>query len=71
MCSAFFNGRIVSARLESNREPAVPSTAEHAAFEEMVLAQGLGHADRQAPRDEEGDRGPGASVGRDHAPHLG
>ena len=27
--------------------------------------------DRQAPRDEKGDRGPGASVGRDHAPHMG
>jgi hypothetical protein len=24
----------------------------------MVMAQGLGDADRQAPRDEEGDRGP-------------
>ena len=35
------------------------------------LAQGLGDADRQAPRDEKGDRGPGAPVGRDHAPHLG
>src|SRR6516162_8968351 len=31
----------------------------------MVLAQGLGDEDRQAPRDEEGDRGAGASVGRD------
>jgi hypothetical protein len=41
------------------------------ALDEMVLAQGLGHEDRQAPRDEEGDRGAGASVGRDHAPHLG
>ena len=37
----------------------------------MVLAQGLGDADRQAPRDEKGDRGPGAPVGRDHASHLG
>ena len=43
----------------------------HAAFEEMVLAQGLGDADRQAPRDEKGDRGPGTPVSRDHAPHLG
>jgi len=25
------------------------------AFGEVVLAQGLGHADRQAPRDQEGD----------------
>ena len=37
----------------------------------MVLAQGVGHADRQAPRDEKGDRGPGSPAGRDHAPHLG
>ncbi len=44
---------------------------EHAAFDEMVLAQSLGDEDRQAPRDEKGDRGPGASVGRDHAPHMG
>jgi hypothetical protein len=45
------------------------SSTEHAAFEEMVLAQGLGHADRQTPRDEKGNRGPGTSIGRDHAPH--
>jgi hypothetical protein len=35
------------------------------------LAQGLGHADRQTPRDEESDRGPATPAGRDHAPHLG
>ena len=40
-------------------------------FDEMVLAQGLGDEDRQAPRDEKGDRGAGASLGRDHAPHMG
>ena len=40
-------------------------------FEEMVLAQGLGDADRQASRNEEGDRGAGAPIGRDHAPHMG
>jgi hypothetical protein len=34
-------------------------------------AQGLGDADRQAPRDEKGDRRAGPPVGRDHAPHLG
>ena len=33
--------------------------------------QGLGDADRQAPRDEKGDRGAGAPVGCDHAPHMG
>jgi hypothetical protein len=37
----------------------------------MVLAQGLGDADRQAPWDEEGDRGAGPPAGRDPAPHLG
>src|SRR5262249_10695957 len=31
----------------------------------------LGDADRQAPRDEEGDRRPGPSAGGDHAPHVG
>jgi hypothetical protein len=29
------------------------------------------NADCQAPRDEKGDRGAGASIGRDHASHLG
>jgi len=33
--------------------------------------QSLGDADRQAPRDEKGDRGPGTPVGCDHASHLG
>ena len=45
--------------------------AAHGAFGKMVLAQGLGDEDRQAPRAEKGDRGPGAPIGRDHAPHLG
>ena len=40
-------------------------------LDEMVLAQGLGDEDRQAPRDEEGHRGSGPPAGRDHAPHLG
>ena len=33
--------------------------------EEMVLAQGLGDADRQAPRDKKGNRGPDTPVRRD------
>jgi hypothetical protein len=36
-----------------------------------VLAQGLGDEDRQAPWDEKGNCRPGATVGRDYAPHLG
>ena len=46
-------------------------SSEHAAFEEMVLAQGLSDADRQAPRHKKGDRGTGTPVCRDHAPYLG
>jgi len=38
---------------------------------QVVVAQGLGDEDRQAPRDEEGDRSAGASPGRDHASHMG
>ena len=41
------------------------------ALNEMVLAQGLGGADRQAPRDEKGNRSPGPSASRDHAPYVG
>ena len=37
----------------------------------MVLTQGLGDEDRLAPPNEEGDRGAGTPIGRDHAPHLG
>ena len=39
------------------------------AAQSMLLSKG--HADRPAPRDEKGDRGPGTSVGCDHAPHMG
>jgi hypothetical protein len=31
----------------------------------------LGDEDRQAPWNEEGDRGTGPPIGRRHAPHLG
>ena len=40
-------------------------------YKRQVLAQGLGDEDRQAPRDEKGDRGAGTSIGRDPAPHMG
>jgi hypothetical protein len=33
--------------------------------------QGMGNANRQAARDEKGDRGVDTPVGRDHAPRLG
>ena len=61
----------ITLRRRDDAGHALRSSSEHAAFEEMVLAQGLGDADRQAPRDEEGDRGAGAPAGRDHAPHMG
>ena len=44
--------------------------AQADAFQEMVLAQGLGDADRQTPRHEKGDCGAGPPIGCDHAPHL-
>ena len=50
---------------------ALRSGPHHAgALNEMVLAQGLGDEDRQAPRIEESDRGAGTPIGRDHALHL-
>src|SRR5215831_13314028 len=53
-------------------DDALRSGPKHAgAFGEMVLAQGLGDEDCQASRNEKGDRRPGASAGRDHAPHVG
>ena len=44
---------------------------EHAAFDAVVMAQGSGDADRQAPRHETGDCRAGATVGGDHAPIYG
>jgi transposase len=62
----------ITLRRRDDANDALRSGPGHAtAFGEMVMAQGLGDEDRQAPRDEEGDRGAGASVGRDHAPHMG
>ena len=45
--------------------------AQSMLVEEMALAQSLGDADRQAPRDEKGNRGPGTPIGCDYAPHMG
>ena len=66
-----WDGRISRCGDEMMRIDALRSGSEHDAFEEMVLAQGLGDADRQAPRDEEGDRGAGTPACRDHAPYVG
>jgi transposase len=74
-CSKYQSGEIdrqnITLRRSDDAGHALRSRSEHVAFEEMVLAQGVGDADRQAPRDEEGDRGAGPSIGRDHASHLG
>ena len=59
-----WDGRISRCGDEMILVTLAPGSLEHDAFEEMVLAQGLGDADRQAPRDEEGNRRTGASVGR-------
>jgi len=56
----------IALRRRDDAGHALRSGTKHAAFEEMVLAQGLGDADRQAPRDKEGDRGAGTPVSRRH-----
>jgi len=67
--SAKANRRDITVRRRDDADDALRSGPERAdAFGEMVLAQSLGDEDRQASRDEKGDRGPGASVGGDHAP---
>ena len=56
-CSKYQSGEIhlerenITLRRRDDAGHALRSGSEHAAFEEMVLAQGLGDADRQAPRD--------------------
>src|SRR5262249_16897490 len=56
-------GAISTVRRRDDADDALRSGPEHAgAFDEMVLAQGLGDEDRQTSRDEEGDRGAGASA---------
>jgi hypothetical protein len=60
----------IALRRRDDADDALRSSSGHDAFQEMVLAQGLGDADRQAPRDEKGDRGAGPPIGCDHAPHL-
>jgi len=59
-------------RNDDDADDALRSSPGHAdPHQQVVLAQGLGDEDRQAPRDEEGNRRAGASAGRDHAPHVG
>ena len=51
---------------------ALRSSPQHAdPHHQVVVAQSLGHEDRQAPRDEEGDRSLGTSSCRHNASHLG
>jgi len=56
---------------ESDRPGAISRCGDEMMREEMVMAQGLGNADRQALWDEKGDRRAGPPVGRDHAPDVG
>jgi transposase len=65
-------GRHIEVRRRDDAGDALRSRPDPAgALSEMVLAQGLGDADRQAPRHEEGNRRAGTSLGRRHASHLG
>lgn len=60
--------RDITVRRRDDAGDALRSCSYHAgASGEVVVAQGVGHEDRQAARDQKGDRGAGASVGRDHA----
>ena len=76
-CAKYQSGEVelgrqnIALRRRDDADDALRSSSGHDAFEEMVLAQGLGDADRQAPRNEKGDRGAGPPAGRNHAPHLG
>src|SRR5262249_44369910 len=63
------NGRISRCGDEMMRVMLYEAAQSMLAVEEMVLAQGLGDADRQATRDEKGNRRSGTPVGCDHAPH--
>ena len=65
------SGRISRCSNKNDAGHALRGGPEHAAFEEMVVAQSLGDAGRQAPRDEKGNRRAGPPVGRNHASHLG
>ena len=49
----------------------VPGVGPVVALTYRVTVDVPGRFRKKAPRDEEGDRGAGASVGRDHAPHVG
>ena len=67
-----WSGRISRCGDEMMRVDALRSGPGHAdPHQQVVVAQGLGDADRQAPRYEKGDRGSGTPLGRDPAPHLG
>ena len=65
--------RYVKVRGPNDAGDALRSGPGHAdPHQQVVLAQGRGVCkDRQAPRDEEGDRGLGTPPRRDHAPHMG
>ena len=65
------NGRISRCGDEMMRVMLYEAAQSMLHSKKMVLAQGLGDADRQAPWEEKGDRGAGAPVGCDHAPHMG
>ena len=67
-----WSGRISRCGDRDDADDALRSGPGHAdPHQQVVVAQGLGDADRQAPRHEKGDGGSGTPLGRDPAPHLG
>ena len=66
------NRRDIKVRGRDDAGDALRSSPGYAdPHQQMVLAQGMGHEDRQAPRNEEGDRSLGTPPRRDHAPYMG
>src|SRR6202050_3045030 len=76
-CSKYQSGEIdrsgrYHAAETSDAGDALRSGPGHAdPHQQVVVAEGLGDADRQAPRDKKGDRGSGTPVGRDPEPPVG
>jgi len=66
------NRRHITLRRQNDAGDALRSGPEHVdPHHQVVMAQSLGHENRQAPRNEKSDRGAGAPAGRGHAPYLG
>ena len=62
---------MVRCRKRSHVPIATKALQQTASLFDHLVGAGMGDEDRQAPRDEESDRGAGAPAGSDYAPHMG